>query len=189
MDPGPELAYWLQEGEAGRVPADHPAGADTQASARAVTVWLTDEETNALLQKVPAAYRTRVDDVLLTALVRTLAGPDGSLRVDIEGHGREEIFDEDDLSRTVGWLTSLFPVRLAVEPSSDPGRALCAVKEQLRGVPRGIGYGLLFHLRGDEAVTAQLRRVPQAAVSFNYLGQLDQTFPAASLFALAGESS
>jgi amino acid adenylation domain-containing protein/non-ribosomal peptide synthase protein (TIGR01720 family) len=191
LEPGAELAWWLREGMggAGCAPADHPAGADTQASVRVVTVELTTEETQALLHGVPAAYRTRIDDVLLAALARTLAGRDGALRVDLEGHGREEILPGIDLSRTVGWFTTLFPVRLVLPPGDDLGRVLCAVKEHLRALPqRGIGYGLLRHLHGGEAA-AELAAQPPAEISFNYLGQLDQVFPEDSVFAPAAEAS
>ena len=74
------------------------------------------------------------------------------LLVDLEGHGREELGEEVDVSRTVGWFTTLFPVRLEIKAREQPGAALKRIKEQLRGVPqRGIGYGLLRYLRGAEA--------------------------------------
>jgi non-ribosomal peptide synthase protein (TIGR01720 family) len=109
--------------------------------------------------------------VLLTALVEAFADWTGrrALLVDLEGHGREELFAEMDVSRTVGWFTSLFPVLLDVSEASDPGEALKAVKEQLRAIPhRGIGYGILRHLGAGHDLP-----VPAPEVSFNYLGQLD----------------
>jgi pristinamycin I synthase-3/4 len=187
MEPEPELSWWSAQGTATvGLPVDYPKGADTEASARSVTVWLAEEETRALLQEIPGAYRARIDDLLLAALARALAGPRGALRVDLERHGREEILEDVDLSRTVGWFTSLFPVRLAAGEAGDPGRALRGIRELLGTVPRrGIGHGLLRYLRGDETVTARLRALPPAEVSYNYLGQLDAVFPAASGFALA----
>src|SRR6185295_15826710 len=114
-------------------------------------------------------YHTRIDDVLLTALARAFqrwTGED-ALLVELEKHGREDLFEDVDLSRTVGWFTNAFPVLLRVE----------APKEQLRRIPRGgIGYGLLRYLCRDEEVARQMRVLPGAAVSFNYLGQLDQMF-------------
>ncbi|WP_316235500.1 condensation domain-containing protein, partial [Bradyrhizobium sp. SZCCHNR1085] len=98
------------------------------------------------------------------------------LLVALEGHGREELFAELDVSRTVGWFTSLFPVLLEVEGTSDAGAALKVVKEQLRAVPhRGIGYGLLRYLAGAA--------VPEVSpeISFNYLGQLDGSGGAGAL--------
>ena len=95
-----------------------------------------------------------------------------------------------DLSRTVGWFTTHFPVLLDLERPSRPGEALKSVKEQLCRIPnRGIGYGLLRYLRGDTTVAGRLRTLPQPEVSFNYLGQFDQVLPASSPFAWAKESS
>ncbi|MER6900731.1 condensation domain-containing protein, partial [Amycolatopsis sp. NPDC000740] len=127
---------------------------------------LTADETHAVLREVPKAYRTQVNDVLLAALGRVLGDWTGNPPVvDLEGHGREELFDGVDLSRTVGWFTSMFPVALDVPDGW--GAALKAVKEQLRAVPRrGIGYGALRYLAGSAPVIE-----PQ--VSFNYLGQFD----------------
>ncbi|MEV3967397.1 non-ribosomal peptide synthase/polyketide synthase [Streptomyces sp. NPDC050698] len=147
-------------------------GGNTVADLRAVTVRLDRQRTEDLLRKVPGVYRTRVDDVLLTALGRVLADWTGrrTVAVGLEGHGREDQhFDDLDLSRTVGWFTSLYPVALDL-PEGDWGAALKAVKEQLRAVPdRGIGYGALRHLAGDERLAA----APLPGISFNYLGRFD----------------
>ncbi|WP_240940804.1 non-ribosomal peptide synthetase, partial [Planosporangium flavigriseum] len=164
-----ELAYWGASGGDPTVPVDGD-GANTVASARSVTVRLDAAETRALLQDVPGVYRTRVNDVLLAALGRVLGSWMGRDRVlvDLEGHGREEeLFEGVDLSRTVGWFTSMFPVALGV-PGGDWGVALKEVKEQLRAVPhRGIGYGALRYLTEASGLAKQ----PQ--VSFNYLGHFD----------------
>jgi pristinamycin I synthase-2 len=113
--------------------------------------------------------------------------------IDVEGHGREEIGDGLDVSRTLGWFTSLFPVRLDPGPvafeevvSGGPGvgQAVKAVKEQLRRLPdHGIGYGLLAYLNPDTA--AQLAASPSPQIGFNYLGRL----PAPGSAGLAGTTS
>jgi len=171
-----QLGYWQSLG-AGvyPLPVDWPEGANTEASAEWVRSGLTEEETAALLRDVPAAYGTEINDVLLTALARAFREWTGapSLLVDLEGHGRESLFEDVDLSRTVGWFTALYPVRLDLGMIEHPGEALKAVKEQLRGIPqRGLGYGLLRHL-GDRQAAAALQALPQAQVSFNYLGQFE----------------
>jgi amino acid adenylation domain-containing protein/non-ribosomal peptide synthase protein (TIGR01720 family)/FkbM family methyltransferase len=187
-----ELDYWVNRPWSSVVslPVDHPREANSVASARSLSVSLSAEETRALLQEVPEAYRTQINDVLLTALAQAIAPWTGSrsLLVDLEGHGREEIFEEVDLSRTVGWFTTLFPVLLDLPEAADPGEALKSVKEQLRGVPhRGIGYGLLRYGSGDTAIAAKLRTLPQAEISFNYMGQFDPLRSATPLFELAGD--
>jgi amino acid adenylation domain-containing protein/non-ribosomal peptide synthase protein (TIGR01720 family) len=186
----PELHGWLAATKAAPLPLD-ARGEDTVASERTVSTALDEEATRALLQEVPQVYHTQINDALLTALARTLAGPDGVLGLELEGHGREEILPGIDLSRTVGWFTVEYPVRLAVTPEGDPGADLKSVKEQLRAVPgRGIGYGLLRYLRADDATTAgaaPLSRLPSLDVAFNYLGQLDRVLPEDALFTLAEE--
>jgi non-ribosomal peptide synthase protein (TIGR01720 family) len=113
-----------------------------------------------------------------------------SLLVNLEGHGREEIIKDVDLSRTVGWFTTLFPVLLELEAASEPGEALKAIKEQLRQIPnRGIGYGVLRYLQPDPSVKERSRQLPQPEVCFNYLGQFDPALQQSSLFSLAPESS
>ena len=109
---------------------------------------------------------------------------------DAAGSGREELFEEVDLSRTVGWFTSLFPLRLELEVGKGPGAAISSVKEQLRGVPgQGLGYGVLRYLSPDEDVRRRLAAGPPAEVSFNYLGQLDRALPGSVPFTAASEPS
>ncbi|MGO1081376.1 condensation domain-containing protein, partial [Inquilinus sp. CA228] len=110
----------------------------------------------------------------------------------LEGHGREELGGLD-LSRTVGWFTSIYPVRLTpkastgASPAADLEASLKAVKEQLRAVPqRGLGYGVLRHM-GSEEVRASLSSQPWPSVTFNYLGRFDGM--TAGAFALARESA
>jgi amino acid adenylation domain-containing protein/non-ribosomal peptide synthase protein (TIGR01720 family) len=186
-----EIPYWraLLDGGSSPIPVDFPDGANDVASQEAVIVALSIEETRALLQDAPRAYRTQINDALLTAFVKAFTAWTGesSLLLDLEGHGREELFEGVDLSRTVGWFTSLFPVRLVL-PQGDPGAALVAVKEQLRAIPhRGVGYGVLRYLRGDGELAARLESL-KPEVSFNYLGQFDNLLPEGVPFRLAPES-
>jgi non-ribosomal peptide synthase protein (TIGR01720 family) len=148
-------------------------------------VELDEKHTQALLHAAPTRYRSAVNDILLTALAWALAHPASqpapaadsvTVRVELEGHGREEIFDGVDLSRTVGWFTSMYPVAFDVPAGSDPDwRALVrSVRRRLRGVPgNGLGYGALRHL-GDAGVRERLGTgLAAAPVVFNYLGQWD----------------
>ncbi|MFD9179399.1 amino acid adenylation domain-containing protein, partial [Streptomyces diastaticus] len=167
-----QIPYWdsVMGGADASVPLDDPAGDATTATAAAVSGGLTRAQTDQLLQRVPAAYRTQINDALLTALARTLRTWTGRDRVPVtlEGHGREELFADLDLTRTAGWFTSLHPVALTLPEGDDWGAAVTSVKEQLRAVPdRGVGYGALRHLGGAFAGHAEAR------ISFNYLGRLD----------------
>ncbi|WP_292865633.1 non-ribosomal peptide synthetase [Nostoc sp. LPT] len=190
-----ELEYWLtiQQQPVKSIPIDFSDGKNLEESACTVAVLLTEEETQVLLQQVPAVYQTQINDVLLTALVQTFSQwtGDTSLLIDLEGHGREELFEDVDLSRTVGWFTTIFPVHLSLKNSSDlPGKALKSIKEQLRAIPnRGIGYGVLRYLSLEKEISEQFSCLPKAEVIFNYLGQFDQALPESSLFSFATESS
>jgi amino acid adenylation domain-containing protein/non-ribosomal peptide synthase protein (TIGR01720 family) len=194
---GPELdaekPYWLspQRSTIPAVPVDLRRGENSEGSIKPVIVALDEEQTEQLLRKVPEIYGTQINDVLLTAFAQAVAPWTGSSAVllDLEGHGREELFEDVDITRTVGWFTAVYPIVLDPGAESPPGEALKAVKEQLRAVPqRGVGYGLLRYLRDDEALRAELAAMPRPEMNFNYLGQLDQALPESSPFRRARES-
>jgi amino acid adenylation domain-containing protein/non-ribosomal peptide synthase protein (TIGR01720 family) len=189
-----ELPYWLAVGNnaPSRLPRDRSEGVNTVAQARTLSVSLNAAETQALLQEVPMAYRTQINEVLLTALVRAFAKWTGSpsLLIDLEGHGREEIIEGVDLSRTISWFTTIFPVVLDCGNAQTGVEALQLVKEQLRAIPnRGIGYGLLRFASGDAMIAEKLQSRPQAEVRFNYLGQVDRMLFDSSMFSIASDLS
>ncbi len=162
------------------LPKDKLTGADTHSTARTVSVCLSADSTRALLQDVPPVYETRIEEVLCTAMLRALAPWTGSevLLMDLEGHGREDVVKDVDVSRTAGWFTTLFPARLSLEGCSDEGAQLKAIKEQLRAIPNhGIGYGALRYLCRDEATAAEMARIPSPDLNFLYLGQFDAASP------------
>ncbi|HEY7818595.1 MAG TPA: condensation domain-containing protein, partial [Vicinamibacteria bacterium] len=156
-----EASHWLEVCRPEAPIATDREGDNDFASTATVAVLLDAPRTQALIYEVPAAYRTQVGDVLLAALARAFsswAGRD-SMLVNLEGHGREELFPDFDLSRTVGWFTTIFPVRLTLDRdgAEDEGRCLMSIKEQLRRVPRrGIGHGLLRYLSGDRELSRKL---------------------------------
>ncbi|MEB3149372.1 MAG: amino acid adenylation domain-containing protein, partial [Sphaerospermopsis sp.] len=188
-----ELNYWqrISLQNISRLPIDCSLGANTIKSTRIVSVSLSASETRALLQEVPKAYKTQINDILLTALVQTLSKWLGSnsVLIDLEGHGREDIFADVDLSRTVGWFTTVFPILLELKVTDNLGDIIKSIKEQIRALPhRGIGYGVLRYLSEDREITAQLAAIPPAEVSFNYLGQFDWGTVENSFLKLASES-
>ncbi|WP_164020355.1 non-ribosomal peptide synthase/polyketide synthase [Pyxidicoccus trucidator] len=187
-----EAPLWLDEARAQVAPLPTDAsGPNTQSSARSVSVSLDAEETKLLLQEVPSAWRAQINDVLLTALARALSewtGQSGVL-VNLEGHGREELFDDVDVSRTVGWFTSFTPVLLPVPSNGSAGECLRSVRDSLRLLPhRGIGFGLLKWL-GPAEIAQRLQALPSPQVAFNYLGQLDASASSNRLFSLSNESA
>jgi non-ribosomal peptide synthase protein (TIGR01720 family) len=171
---------------AGRLPVDHEGQRNRRGEARQTAVALSKEQTGWLLQEAPAAYRTGIQELLLTALATVLAEWMGSAAVllELEGHGRAEQIA--DVTRTVGWFTTLYPVLLQVERGGDLGTVIKSVKEQLRALPEaGLSYGVQRYLRRHQ----EHEPPPRAEVVFNYLGQLDQIFRPTTDALLIGPAS
>ncbi|AVJ23688.1 MULTISPECIES: non-ribosomal peptide synthetase [Pseudomonas] len=186
-----ELSLWQAQlaGPALALPVQRPQGARRNSDAETVSVRLDAERTRQLLQQAPSAYRTQVNDLLLTALARVLCRWSGqaSALIQLEGHGRETLFDDIDLTRSVGWFTSAYPLRLT--PLAEHGDSIKAIKEQLRGVPhKGLGYGVLRYL-ADDLCKQSMAALPSAQITFNYLGQFDQSFGTDALFHPLEESA
>ncbi|MCL7931125.1 non-ribosomal peptide synthetase [Halomonas llamarensis] len=169
------------------LPAQNLKGSNTVADTASLVGSLSTEATMQLLGPVHKAYRTQVDDLLLTALSSALCqwAERDSVLIELEGHGREDLFDGVDLSRSVGWFTSLYPVRLT-PGNAEPATSLKAIKEQLRQVPdKGLGYSVLRYLKEETALVGGA--YPQ--VTFNYLGQFDRSLQGDSAWQLAKENA
>ena len=188
-----EFDYWdkITNKKFVSLPIDYPHGSNTEQDADYVQVVLDEEKTKALLQDVPSVYGTEINDVLLTAAMIAFSQWTGerSLLIDLEGHGRGDIFEDIDISRTVGWFTSLYPVFLDLGLNYRVDDCIKTIKEQLHRIPnRGFSYGILRYLSNNEAIRSKLKSKPNVEISFNYLGQFDQIDAADSLFKAAQES-
>ena len=185
--------YWhTLAGKPGLTLPHHAAGQTPFAATGLLVTRLSRDETRALLQQVPALFQSQINDALLMALSKALHDSTGSrtLRIDLEGHGREHIDDSLDVSRTIGWFTSLFPIALDVEPGGDTVDLLLSVKDQLQRVPdRGLSYGLLRYLSDDAKTRDALAGTAASPVLFNYLGQFDAVVTDSALFSFATEST
>lgn len=175
-----ELSYW--KGSLSAQPllpggrALDPA-TDTIATARSRRFDLPAEQTDPLLNRAPAAFGTDINAVLLAGLALALAewraGSD--LSIALEGHGRHEVFPGVDPDRTVGWFTTLFPVRIGLDGAdrTDPRRALARIASRLAAVPdKGLGYGLLRYLNPETSGALGFR--PQPELLVNYLGRFGE---------------
>jgi amino acid adenylation domain-containing protein/non-ribosomal peptide synthase protein (TIGR01720 family) len=185
-----EAEFWLglPLADVPRVPVDF-VGANLERTTTSIVTDLSCDETASLLQHPHSAYRATTEDLLIAALGMACCEWLGStyVLVEMEAHGRESIVGDSDLAGAVGWFTSAFPVLLRIEGNAGPGEIIKSVKQQLREIPnRGISYGALRYLEDElvsgEAATAvrevreALRSLPTPEISFNYLGQTDQTF-------------
>ncbi|MBW4507535.1 MAG: amino acid adenylation domain-containing protein [Scytonematopsis contorta HA4267-MV1] len=152
------------------------------------TTQLNAVQTQILLKEATATFHAGVQEILLAALLQTISDWNNSpnLLVDLEGHGREEIYKGMDLSRTVGWFTGLYPVLLKKPTeNAERGNLLKELKRQIRAIPHhGLSFGLLRYLNNNEAIRESLA-AQKAQISFNYLGQIDSQLNSNSLFGLS----
>ncbi len=186
--------YWLAAPrcKAYPLPVDLPGGANTVAFSRRVQTCLGQRDTRSLLVEAPRTLHAEMQILLLTALARAFRRWTGGRRllVDLEGHGREGISQDVDLSRTVGWFTTLYPLLLELPDGDDELNGLRWIKEQVQACPaHGLGFGLLRFGAGDPALAAELAALPQAEVQLLYLGQMDRSLRSDSRFSEAPESS
>ena len=171
-----ELPFWRTHAAGPMsLPRDlDPAVAPRMDSSASVHTMLSPDATEVLLRTAPRTIGVEVQDILLTALVRSTSTWTGhaGLPITLESHGRPELFDDVDTTRLVGWCTSQFPLRLTVDAAASGIDAIKSIKEQVRSVPHlGVGFGVLSYLADVES-GAGLRAFPSPPVLFNYLGQV-----------------
>lgn len=177
-----QLSYWLAQKASTALPVDFSDhSSNLMADAQTIEMTLGAEATGQLLTDANRAYNTKIDDLLLAALSLALArwGDCGDIVVELEGHGREHMAGVEqqkariNITRTLGWFTSRYPVKLNCN-QTDLADHITDIKELLRAVPEhGIGYGLLRYLCDDDRIRKQLDAAADGGVSFNYLGQFN----------------
>jgi amino acid adenylation domain-containing protein/non-ribosomal peptide synthase protein (TIGR01720 family) len=180
-----EKGYWRDRASrgCGRLHRDFD-GINSASSGRVTTSLLEQEVTRSLLEDVPTAYGTHINDALLAALIDALGERliDNRLTIALEAHGREDVVANADLTRTVGWFTTIYPVTL--QRGAGILETLRNVRAELRSVPHhGIGYGLWK--RGSDFPGVAL----EPCLSFNYLGQLDRQMSHAGLLKLSDQKA
>ena len=173
-----ETKYWtnIEDANVKPIPKDKLIEVRKYEDKDTIKVELTNSETESLLKQVNKAYNTEINDILLTALglaIKEWTG-DSEILINMEGHGREEIIKNVDISRTIGWFTTLYPVVLNMEGQRELSDYIKSVKENIRHIPeKGIGYGILKYITLPENKES-LRFNLKPEISFNYLGQFDQ---------------
>jgi len=174
-----EGEYWRevarQAGE--RLPRDYEGGENGGDSGAVVVVGLSGEETEVLVREVMKEYGSEMQEVLVGGLVESVLEWSGGrgVKVEMEGHGREEEVVGGELTRSVGWYTLVYPVWMEREAGEWPRRQMQRVAEQMRRVPQGgIGYGILRYLNAGSEIARELSQAEEPEIYFNYLGQFDE---------------
>ncbi|MDR9801483.1 lichenysin non-ribosomal peptide synthetase LicA [Bacillus paralicheniformis] len=170
-----EIGYWqeIEQAETAALPKDDEAEDKRMRHTKTAEFSLSKEETEQLMTKVHEAYNTEMNDILLTALGLALKEWTGQedFIICLEGHGREDIIDGLNISRTVGWFTSQFPALIQMRHSGDIGYQIKQTKEELRHIPnKGIGYGIYRYLTEEGKKAKPIKH----DISFNYLGQFTE---------------
>ncbi|MBU3093335.1 amino acid adenylation domain-containing protein [Clostridium sp. CF011] len=172
-----EIEYWknVEDTEVIKLPKDHQTTSNNWYSSKKVQMKISKEETDKLLTDTNRAYNTEINDILLAALGLSIKNWTGENKVlvSIEGHGREEIIPNMNITRTIGWFTSSYPVILDCEKSEDINYYIKSTKDGIRRIPnKGVGYNILKYVTLNEYIKdLEFKQNPQ--ISFNYLGQFD----------------
>jgi non-ribosomal peptide synthase protein (TIGR01720 family) len=181
-----ELDHWLSTSQAPvpPLPRDFHDGVNTTSSSSMLRLDLSESDTTKLLNSIASQYKRPLFEILLASFGRALAEWTGNrnIRLDIEGHGREDILSGVNLTRTVGWFTTIYPLHIELPFSLSAQEALTHLSAQLEKTPsRGLGYGYL------RARYQALSRFPAAEISFNYLGTFSQSETTATLLKVINE--
>ncbi|MCU7492539.1 MAG: amino acid adenylation domain-containing protein [Ignavibacteria bacterium] len=186
-----DLDYWtaIRKKPLRKLPLDFKHNENLEASSDALTTIYDKSQTSQLLNEINAKYHTKTNEILLSALLLTFAEWSGqnSLLLDLEGHGREDTGNNLDVSYTVGWFTSVFPVCLETMNPGDIGLTICSVKEELRNIPQN-GFSCQLLQNDVERELSSENKILQAPeIIFNYLGQFDQLKSQSTIFEIAAE--
>jgi len=171
-----EMTYWkkIQQSTVTPLPTDFTVFTNLYKDITSLSFQLSSTETAYLLADTNQAYNTYVDELLLIALVNALQQWCGHSQflISLEGHGRETLFNDIDVTRTVGWFTSTYPVLLELPTVDDLGYKIKFIKEILRNIPnKGIGYNNLCYLTKNKNIDL----LCNPKISFNYLGEFSET--------------
>lgn len=190
-----ELKHWEKVKkfeEYAKIPVDFKKGENIEQSLNRVELRLPVEMTEIILKETVQKFNTSVLEILLTAFVNSVSQWSGKrkLLIGMEGHGREDIFDDVDISRTLGWFTSIYPVLIDLKDSVNILDSIKYVKEQFRKIPNnGMGYGILKYLSNNKNVNQVMHEFSEPDIMFNYLGVFNQNETKKSKFKKANENS
>ncbi|WP_299079938.1 condensation domain-containing protein [uncultured Paraglaciecola sp.] len=169
-----EQNYWQMQdaNQSAKIPRDivNDSQTNTAKTTQIFNQSFDLQTSNALLKDLPKTHKIEVRDSLICALICALNewAESQSIVIDMEGHGREQLFEDVDISRTVGWFTSVFPVLFELVPSANIAEQLANIQQTIKDIPnKGIGHGIIKEYIADPKIKQQ----PHAEICFNYLGQ------------------
>jgi non-ribosomal peptide synthase protein (TIGR01720 family) len=171
-----EIPHWLDIAKRPPqpLPVDFADSDHSLATTQSVFTEMTPDQTHRLQTVVAPHFQTQFSQILLAALAIALHRFSGNtqLQIKVEGQGREDIGIELNLSRTLGWFTSFYPMSITVNPDHELKQQLNAAIHRIEAIPnRGIGYSVLRYLSRDEEIKAQIDTIPESEITFNFTGQ------------------
>ncbi|HEX3045685.1 MAG TPA: amino acid adenylation domain-containing protein [Bacillota bacterium] len=174
-----ELDYWkaIEEAEITPLPKDYPVENNLVKDSRHLNLGFSREETDQLLKSTVKAFNTGVNDLILAAMGMAIHQWSGRCKIlaNLEGHGRENIIENINVTRTVGWFTSMYPFMIEIDSHLKTAEQAQAIIAGLRNIPnKGIGYGILRYVTPEHLKAGVAFRL-KPEISFNYLGQVDQS--------------
>lgn len=186
-----EMEYWQKVNNSYvlQLPEEGEIQRNSYIDNTSLTMSFSPENTKNLLTKCNEAYNTEINDLLLSALAMAFNNWTGSksVMINLESHGREELFKDIDITRTIGWFTAEYPVVLEIKKAEEVSYTIKTIKETLRRVPKnGIGYGILKYLNNEVGNDLKYGCKPQ--ISFNYLGDFEEEI-SSKQFAISDISS
>lgn len=179
-----EISFWQEIPSCDLWPAQDENFVSDSAS---FSFHLDESTTEALLRQAPLTYSARIQELLVAALAQAIGSITGHshITLDLEGHGRHESDSQTDLSRTVGWFTTIYPVSLNIAASASINDSVASIRDQLRRIPEeGFHYPLLRYIAAPDA----FRDAPRSPILFNYHGQLDTALQRTGGWTLASEA-
>jgi non-ribosomal peptide synthase protein (TIGR01720 family) len=189
-----DAGYWLElcGKTLKEVQLEDPGNA-VEADAQNISTFIDRSDTRQLLQVVRRLKPPLpLNNLLIAALARSLAKKYGAgyLRIDIEGHGREQDLVGADISRTVGWFTAIAPLLLQVNNDAESTAYTAMINGKLRSIPRsGVGYGICRYMSGDRQLMEALEQLPPAPVLFNFFGHFDEALDESKWFRCVQEQT
>jgi len=183
-----EIAYWQKVASIKVAPIPRDTVSQKSGSGM-ITVTLAADKTDVLLKEVSSTYRTHIQEVLLAGFIRTINEWTGETTalIELESHGREELFEGVDISRTAGWFTAAYPALFELPKGIGVESTIQSIKEQFRSIPnKGVGYGMLRYL-SDQQERFAMQQAPE--ILFNYLGQSDAVIKSDNQWSFANADS